>query len=492
MSKYATLRYPISAPRLIGSSLQAFCCALLACFSASAAKALELTPAVANAGWKLSAFASGFPVRDKTNIGPVGIAFANDGKVMVSDYHGEVYIFPSGADGQKAADATLGYSYPQGASVGLARVGANYYMTTQADNRVVQLNSDGTFNKTIATFTFPTGICANPNNGHLWVTYKYGVADVNPVNGAAAKYLGIGYCDGIATDGVVIYVALGGHIVGYRISDKVKVFDSGYILGADGVALGSGSLAGQLFVNTNYGQVFQIDIASQVITLIATGGSRGDFIAVDPNGSLLLTGSTWVARLTPPAGGSFVTANVSVAPASIPGSLNATGKVTLNVAAPKDIEVNLASGNSAATVPATVAIPAGSRFGLFNVATTAVSDPVKGNITATFNGVNSAASVTVRPIGVKLLALKPVTTKGGVTIQGVITLEAVAAPGDIVVKLSANNTAVATLPASVTIKAGRQSASFAISIKTVAANTVVTFTAVANDIAKSADLTVTP
>lgn len=492
MSKYATLRYPISAPRLIGRSLQAFCCALLACFSASAAKALELTPASANAGWKLSVFAGGFPVRDKTNVGPLGIAFANDGKVMVSDYHGEVYIFPSDADGQKVSDATVGHVYPQGQSLGLARVGANYYMATQADNRVVQLNPDGTFSKTIASFSLPAGICANPNNGHLWVSYVYGVADVNPVTGVAVKYLGIGACDGVATDGSILYTTLKGHILGYRISDKAKVFDSGFILGADGIALGSGSLAGLLFVNTNYGQVFQIDLATQVITLIATGGNRGDFIAVDPNGSLLITQSYGVWRLTPPAGSSFVTANVSVSPSSIPGGVNATGKVTLNVAAPKDMEVSLASGNASASVPASVVIAAGSRFGLFDVATTAVSEAVSGAITASLNGLHSATSVTVRPVGVKAFTLKPATTKGGVAVQGVIALEAVAAPGDIVVTFSSSDGIVAAPPVSVTVKAGQQTATISIPVTKVVAKTVVTLSATANGIVKTANLTVNP
>lgn len=473
-------------------SIFVLCFAVLASLSTRRAAALDLTPATANAGWKLTAFASGFPVKDKTTIGPLGIAFTNEGKVLVADYHGEVFVFPNDNDGHTIADAVIGQTYLPGNAVGLARVGANYYMTTQSDNHVVQINADGTFNKTIATLSFPTGICANPNNGHLFVTYKYGVADVNPLTGAASKFLGIGYCDGIATDGITLYVALGQHIVGYRLSDKVKVFDSGYILAADGVAIGSGTLAGQLFVNTNYGQVFQIDIASQVITLIATGGSRGDFIAVDPNGSLLITATSGVWRLTPPAGSSFVTAGISVSPTSVAGGLTAAGKVTLNIAAPIDLTVGLVSGNAAASVPASVTVPAGSRFASFPITTTAVSASVTGGITASLNSLNSSADITVRPIGVKSFVLKPTTIKGGTSVQGVITLEGIAAPGDIVVTFTSSDTATVLTPISITIKAGVQAKTITIPVKAVTAQTVVTLAAVANSVAKTANLTVTP
>ncbi|MEP6755633.1 MAG: PEP-CTERM sorting domain-containing protein, partial [Chthonomonadales bacterium] len=40
-------------------------------------------------------------------------------------------------------------------------------------------------------------------------------------------------------------------------------------------------------------------------TLIASGGSRGDFVAVDPNGTLLLTQIDRIQRLTAPQGGGF-------------------------------------------------------------------------------------------------------------------------------------------------------------------------------------------
>jgi hypothetical protein len=100
----------------------------------------------------------------------------------------------------------------------------------------------------------------------------------------------------------------------------------------DGIALGQGTaLAGKAYVNTNDGNLWEVvyDIdpsngngfnppPSPIVNLVATGGSRGDFIAVDihhpcapsgPNGqhwpSMLITQSDRIVRIDPPDGGWF-------------------------------------------------------------------------------------------------------------------------------------------------------------------------------------------
>jgi hypothetical protein len=75
--------------------------------------------------------------------------------------------------------------------------------------------------------------------------------------------------------------------------------------GPDGLAIGSfGQLAGKLFVNMNDGSVIEIDTTTGIETVIATGGHRGDFAAVDTlSDSLLLTQGDEIVRLTPINGG---------------------------------------------------------------------------------------------------------------------------------------------------------------------------------------------
>ena len=59
-------------------------------------------------------------------------------------------------------------------------------------------------------------------------------------------------------------------------------------------------MAGDLFVNTNGGTVVEANLATAAQTVIASGGSRGDWVTVDPsNGTLLLTQTDRIMRLTP-------------------------------------------------------------------------------------------------------------------------------------------------------------------------------------------------
>src|SRR5262249_22699866 len=98
--------------------------------------------------------------------------------------------------------------------------------------------------------------------------------------------------------------------------DGVKGCDwgdgGGLVASLDGTAAGAGSLSGFIFANTNDGRVLQVSLATNAsgghdMVVIAQGGTRGDFVAVDPhNGTLLLTQSSNIVRLHPPAGGSFL------------------------------------------------------------------------------------------------------------------------------------------------------------------------------------------
>lgn len=462
--------------------------------SGDAGASLTLTPATVNAGWTQVVFISGY-TPDKNGIGPLGITFTDEGGVLVADTYGNVRLFPD-SDGQAVANTPVAYSYGGGKSDGLARVGNRFFMAQPVSNAIIELNADGTPKQAIVSFYTATNVIANPNNGHLFASSvrRNFILDVDPVAKKAVSFvtLPFGDGDGLATDGVTLYVETGEHILGYRLSDKKLVFDSGFLLGADGIAIGTGSLAGQLFVNTNYGQIFQIDLKSQIITLIATGGSRGDYIAVDPNGSLLVTTGYGVWRLTPPAGDSLESARVSVKTSTVVGSLSTLGTVTLSTPAPKNMVVLLTSTNTAANVDTTVTVPAGFMTATFAIATTAVSAPVSGNITATLNGFSSSAKLTVRPIGVKSFTLKSGTVKGGNTVSATVTLEATAAPGDITVTFDSSDPSVVPVPASVTIPAGTKSKTFTVSTKKIATMTTVTLSATANQIAKNVNLTVTP
>jgi len=280
----------------------------LALFAPAADAQMTLSPQATAQGFQLTQFIDGF---NSGSIGPLGIAYPVSGGVLVAGYDGTIRLLPSDADGQHAANINPSQSYGFANAVGLTVAGGRVYMTEQSAGTVVQLNDDGTFNQTIATgLGSPTGITTNPANGHIFVSSccsGQGIWDIDPIAKKVTSFQTGTSPDGLtfAADGSAIYAEINGHIYGYRISDKAQIFDSGGISGADGCALGTGVLSGFVFVNTNYGYVIQVDLATSTQTILASGGSRGDFVTVDPNGSLLLTQSDRVLRLTAPSGGGF-------------------------------------------------------------------------------------------------------------------------------------------------------------------------------------------
>jgi hypothetical protein len=120
-------------------------------------------------------------------------------------------------------------------------------------------------------------------------------------------------------------------------------------------------------------------------------------------------------------------------------------------------------------------------------------------------GINSAGvagpwSVTRRftaqapspgPAALSALTLSPTSVVGGNSAQGTVTLTSAAPSGGAIVTLSSSNTAVATVPASVTIAGGATSATFTIPTQTVTASSSVTISAAYGGVSKTATLTVT-
>ena len=65
-----------------------------------------------------------------------------------------------------------------------------------------------------------------------------------------------------------------------------------------GVITSNNALNGNIIVNTNFGQLIMINPVTHVQTIIATGGTRGDYTTPDPNGSLLFTQTAEIFRLS--------------------------------------------------------------------------------------------------------------------------------------------------------------------------------------------------
>lgn len=264
---------------------------------------LALTAEGIAEGFTLTTFATNFPNDGVNTTGPVGMAFPGNG-VMVADWQGHVRVFPSHADGQDAG-ALSATAYGLATAVGLAQIGGKLYMSQNAMSRVVQVNPDGTFNQAIVDVFCATGLIADPLTGHLFVSggcTGAGITDVDPV-ARTTNAFNSALSDGLAlsSDGRTLYAAVNRErILGFDTTTMAQVFDSGTISFVDGIALGVGVLAGKIYGNTNLGEFWEVDLATSDQTLIASGGSRGDFVAVDPSdGTLLVTQTDRILRVGP-------------------------------------------------------------------------------------------------------------------------------------------------------------------------------------------------
>lgn len=281
---------------------------MLALAVSASATTMVLTPAGVSAGFTLSTFASGLP--NSGAVGPLGITFPTAGNVLVSEYaSGVMYTFHD-VDGQTPGTAISALPLTTGGNAaGLTTLGGNVYLALQASGAVWQLGPTGTF----AGFTTgfgalpcPTGITGSGSTLYVSSPCGGGIFTVDTLTHAITQVVSGLSIDGLTLSGSTLYGAVyGGQTIGWNTTSWAPVFVGPAIGGSDGAAVGTGSLAGNIFVNTNFGEVYEVNLTTHVATLIAQGGSRGDLIGVDPNGTLLLTQTDGIVRLTAPTGGGF-------------------------------------------------------------------------------------------------------------------------------------------------------------------------------------------
>jgi hypothetical protein len=212
------------------------------------------------------------------------------------------------------------------------------------------------------------------------------------------------------------------------------------------------------------------------------------------------TAGAWssVRSFTPQAGATALSA-ISLSPASVVGSNTSQGTAMLTSAAPSGgAVVTLSSSNtSAASVPASVTVPAGATSVGFTVSTVSVTASTTAAISGTYGGATRSALLTVTPpppppppIGPASLFVSPATVDGGTSAVGTIFLSVGAPAGGLVVSLTSSNTEAATVPATTTVPGGLSSSTFPVStlVGTTTRSTIIT--ASANGISRTATLTV--
>jgi len=235
---------------------------------------------------------------------PIGL-FADRSRFLVSMGTGmERFSLNGGKHGHAAATQTNGLQW------GIALVRGHYY--GENGSAVYEFNPTTLKRGRLVAPVGGQGLVADPFTGDLFVSGPSGIDRiVNPEGHATFKLVVSGSFDGIALspDGKTIYVPNRGddHIDGYNVSGH-KVFDvkvsphgaDGMAVVADGVSDHGRDLSGDIMVNANDGTIDLIDVHDHNrVTVVAAGGSRGDFATVGADGCLYADLSDRVERLEP-------------------------------------------------------------------------------------------------------------------------------------------------------------------------------------------------
>jgi len=258
-----------------------------------------------------SDYAINFPGPACAGFGPVGMI--DDGTTFfVSDNcNGTLYEFPAASGG----DASTATAFADGLDFGLALSNKTYFgvgggtleIFNPITGAIISTVDDAA--TTIAT-CIPLDLAADPLSPDLYVsTINCGILRVqNPESATptVTVFNNAAFYDGITftADGQDLWAAdkTNGAVAEINRSGTV-VADIPVNFGVDGITVataGAPGAANNVFVNDNDGTVYRIDTNNgDAVSSVASGGSRGDFAIVGPDGCMYVTQSDRVEKLAP-------------------------------------------------------------------------------------------------------------------------------------------------------------------------------------------------
>ena len=273
-----------------------------------ASASLTINAAGTADGFSLTTFASGMP--SSGGIGPVGAATFANGNVVVFDFaNNNNYVFAD-TDGQTPGSALSVTAYNNGPTgTGLALLGSTVYGIHNSDSTIRVVNTNGSAGAVVSNVPNYNGLGADAALNVLFAAGPQGVhridlSNPNPATNASSFAYSL-FADGITVspNGSIVYVTTFENgttqIQGFNATTGALVYRSANLNGADGVGvISGGSLNGDLVVNTNFGELYLLDPTALTVSLIASGGSRGDLVGFDTsNGTLFVTQGDSVLRL---------------------------------------------------------------------------------------------------------------------------------------------------------------------------------------------------
>lgn len=186
--------------------------------------------------------------------------------------------------------------------------------------------------------------------------------------------------------------------------------------------------------------------------------------------------------------------SMKMASSTVVGGLGDVCTVNLvGQAGPSGTVVGITSSNTAVAVPpASVTVPALKPSVSFTVPTKGVNAATSVTLTSKLSTIAKTVSFTVNPSPLSAITMATSSVVGGAGDVATVRLVGQAGPSGTVVSLTSSNTAVATVPASVTVPALKTSIAFTVKTLGVAATTSVTITAKLGTVTKTAVFSVTP
>jgi hypothetical protein len=291
---------------------------------------LTLTAQGTGLGLTLTKFVSGYDFNG--TYGPISQGVASNGKIITgSAGNGKVYVF-NDVDNQVLSDAVITNSYAcqtGNCNFAMATAGGQVYGAQAFGGIYEHFANNGTFtpiaNLQALGLFGNLGMWGNPTNGHLIAGSNKGLVDIDPVAGSYRVINANLAPDGVSVspDGTLAYLEISGTIQSYSIATGVFLhqYNTGHSPDGTGVVIG-GQLNGDVIVNNNDGTLGLLDPSKadgdpNQFIIIATGGSRGDFVSADTNnGTLFISQYEEVARLSCGAG-----CSIGVAASPEPGTI---------------------------------------------------------------------------------------------------------------------------------------------------------------------------
>ena len=395
-----------------------------------------------------------------------GVSIGSDGTLYIAGHNGGLYSVSSAG--------ALNWSYQTGDSFfsgcpAIASDGTIYL--AGVNGFVYAFDSTGTNIWTYAAFagdSFKGSVTISPNGTILAASVNAAVYAINPDGTDQWISFNSGGFDfgapGIAPDGT-IYVADGysGKIFAINPDGSAKwEYDSGSAFFGS-VSVGSDGTA---YALSTSGIAFAVGTDGSLQWSYNTAGSHFyGAPAIGSDGTLYACGTTGIVFALGTQVNNISATGLDITPSSVAGGNTSTGTVTIGSNAPAggDI-VTLKSSDPSVIVPNFVTVPSGSNTATFTINTKIVGSATTGVVTATSGGSDVTASLTVQPPTISSLTLNPTTITGGVTTStGTVTLTGNAPTGGLVVTLVNQWPTYVTVPASVTVPAGSNTATFSIS-----------------------------